>query len=104
MNALDLSAHERPIALVEIRQLQHLTVAKFERRISEKQICQVASPLEIEIHRQKGEIVSDIDEAEAIVEFDAIENRQCIWRDVDVVEVEIAVAIVNAMLLNSFAK
>src|SRR5207249_9565929 len=85
------------------RQLQHLAVAKFARRISEKQICQVASLFEIEIHRQKGEIVSDIDEAEAVVEFDAIENRQCSWRDVDVIEVEIAVAIVNAMLLNSFA-
>ena len=104
MNALDLSSHECPIALVEVYQLQHLGVAKFARCISQKQICEVASPFEIEVHRQKGEIIGDVDKAETVVEFDAIENRQCSWRDVDVIEVEIAVAIVNAMLLNSFAK
>src|SRR5437764_8882093 len=92
------------IALIETRDLQHCDVLKLAHRISQKQICQVASPFKIKIHRQKSDVIGDIDEAEAIVEFDAIEDRKGIWRDVDVVEVEVAVTIANAMLLNSLAK
>src|SRR5207237_2709284 len=103
-NAFDLPANKGAIALIETRDLQHCDVLKLAHRISQKQICQVASPFKIKIHRQKSDVIGDIDEAEAIIEFDAIEDRQCIWRDVDVVEVEVAVTIANAMLLNWIAK
>src|SRR5438045_8349802 len=103
-NAFDLPANKGAIALIETRDLQHGDVLKLARHISQKQICQVASPFKIKIHRQKSDVIGDIDEAEAIVEFDAIEDRKGIWRYVDVVEVEVAVTIANAMLLNSLAK
>src|SRR5437660_12022403 len=103
-NAFDLPANKGAIALIETRDLKHCDVLKLAHRISQKQICQVASPFKIKIHRQKSDVIGDIDEAEAIVEFDAVEDRKGIWRDVDVVEVEVAVTIANAMLLNSLAK
>ena len=59
-------------------------------------------PFEIKIHREKCEIVRDVDEAEAVVELDAIEDGHRLRREMDVIEVQIAVAIANPTLLNSF--
>ena len=56
---------------------------------------------EVEIHREKGEIVRDVDEAQAIAELDAIENRDRFRRDVDVIEVQVAMAIANALFCDA---
>src|SRR5437763_14223711 len=103
-NAFDLPANKGAIALIETRDLQYCNVLKLAHRSSQKQICQVASPFKIKIHRQKSDVIGDIDDAEAIVEFDAIEARKAIWRDVDVVVAAVAVTLANQILLNSLAK
>ena len=64
----------------------------------------VRAAFEIKVHRQKCEIVRDVDEAEAVVKLDAIEDDVALRSDMDVIEVQIAVAIANPMLLNSFPK
>ena len=70
----------------------------------EKQVRQVAATFEIEIHRQEGDVVCDVDETETVVELDAIEDRQCLRRDVNVVEVQIAMTVADPVLLNSLKK
>src|ERR1044071_2615436 len=52
------------------------TISLFWRWIS---ISKIAATLEIEIHRQKSEIVCDIDEAKPVVKLDAIENGGRFW-------------------------
>ena len=86
MNAFHFSAYECAIALVEIRDLQHSTVLKFARCVSEKRVSQVAPAFEIEIHRQKRDIVCDVDKAKAVVELDAVEDGNRFRREMDVVE------------------
>ena len=61
-------------------------------------------PFEIKVHGQKCEIIRDVDEAEAIVKLDAIEDGRRFRSNMDVIEVQIAVAIANPVLLNSFPK
>src|SRR5207245_5204775 len=51
LNAFDFSPHKGAITLVEIRDLQHSSVAELMRGISEKQVPQIAAILEVEIHR-----------------------------------------------------
>lgn len=61
-------------------------------------------PLEIKIHRQEGEVIRDVDEAEPVVEFDAIEDGCRFRREMNVIEVQVAMAIANPALLNTFLK
>ena len=102
LDASHFAAHERPIALIEVRDLQHSAIAKVARSISQKQVSQVTSALEIEIHRQKREVVGDVDEAESVVELDAIKDGGRLRAKMDVIEMQIAVAIEDPMLLNAF--
>ena len=77
---------------------------KLAHRGLKKQIRQVASAFQIKIHPQKREIVCNVDETEAIVELDAIEDRGRGGSEMDVIEMQIAVAIENPMLLNPFTE
>ena len=77
---------------------------KFPCAISKEQIPQIASAFEIKIHRQKRDIISNVDEAETIVEFDAIKNGCRFRSQMNVVQVDITVAIPDPVLLNSPAK
>src|SRR5437899_1649962 len=104
LNAFDFSAGERTIAFVKIRDLQQVRVAKFAGRVSKQQIRQISAAFEVKIHCQEREIVRDVDETEPVVELDAIEDRQPVRREVNVVEVEIAMAIADSMLLHSLEK
>jgi len=70
----------------------------------QKQLRQIASTVEVKIHRQKCEIVGDINETKPVVKLDAIEDGGCFRSEMDVIEVQIAVAIENPMLLNPIAK
>ena len=50
---------------------------------------------EVEIHRQKCQVVRDVDEAESIVELYTIEDGYRFRREMDVIETQIAMAIAN---------
>src|SRR5207244_10795031 len=93
-----------PVSCVKVRELQHSGVLKVAGRLVAKQVRQFAATFEIEIHRQEGDVVCDVDETETVVELDAIEDRQCLRRDVNVVEVEIAMTVADPVLLNSLKK
>ena len=51
--------------------------------------------MKIEIHREKRDVAGDVEMAEAVVELDAIVDVQRVIRHVDVVEVEVAMAIAD---------
>ena len=104
LDTFHLPADEGAIALVEICYLWHACIPQFACSISEKQIPHVASAFEIKIHRQKGEIVGDVDETKPIVELNAIEDGRRFRREMDVIEMQIAMAIKNPMLLNTFVE
>ena len=104
LNAFDFSAHKGAIAFVKVRDLQHSGVAKFACRISEKQVSRVPSAFEIEIHCQKREVVGDVYETEAVVKLDAIEDGGRLRSEMDVIEVQIAVAIKNPVVFNPLAQ
>ena len=72
--------------------------------ISKEQIPQIASAFEIEIHRQKGEIVCNVKETESVVKLDAIEDGSRFRTEMNVIEMQIAMAIENPMLFNPLAK
>ena len=76
-------------------------IAEFARGISKQEVTKLVLHLEIEIHRQKCEIIRDVDEAESIVELDTIEDGCRFRREMDVIEAQIAMAIANPPLLNA---
>src|SRR5437899_1225377 len=75
LDALDFSAHEGAITLVKIGNLQQAVILKFAGGGLQSQICQIAAAFEIEVHRQEGEIVGNVDETESVIKLDAIEDR-----------------------------
>src|SRR5205823_8085671 len=72
--------------------------------ISEKQVSQIRAAFEIKIHRQKGEIVGDVNESKPVVKLNAIENRSRFRREMNMIQMQVAVAIENPMLLNAFTE
>jgi hypothetical protein len=103
-DAFDFAAHDGAIAFVEIGQLEHAGITERARRGAQKQIREIVSSFEVEIHREKGEVVRDIDKAEAIVELDAVEDGDRVARDVYVFETQIAVTIEDTTAHDAFLK
>ena len=55
----------------------------------------------IEIHREKRQVVRNVDKAQAIVELNAVEDSDGLRCDIDVIEPQISVAIENTPVCNS---
>ncbi len=60
--------------------------------------------MKIQIHRQKSRIARDIKVAEAVVELDAVIDMQCVIRHVDVIEMQVAMAIADPALRHAPGK
>src|SRR5207253_1083195 len=58
--------------------------------------AEIGAAKEIEVHREKRQIVRDVDAANAFAEFHAVENVHLLAGEMDVLAAQIAVAIEDA--------
>ena len=56
--------------------------------------------MEVQVHRKKGRVVGHVHVAKTVVELDAVADVQGARRDMDVIEMQIAVAVPDAMLFS----
>ena len=55
----------------------------------------IGAALVVEVHRQEGDVAGHVHVAEAVVELDAVVDVQRARREVDVFEMQVAVAVAN---------
>lgn len=100
VEALDFSADIGAVAFVEIKKVEQ---SRIDERLSQtdgEMAGEIRPVVKIEIHREERRVAGDVDTAEPVVEFDAVVDRQPGRREMDVVEVQVAVAIANPILPN----
>ena len=61
-------------------------------------LAEIVEPAMVEIDQQEGEVVKRVDAEEALVEFDAVEQRRLAVEEADIAEVQIAVAAADTAL------
>ena len=101
LHALDLAAHIGAVALVEIHQARHAVVIERGRHLGGEIAREIGPAFVVQIHRQEGGVVRHVHVAEAVVELDAVVDVQRARRDMNVFEVQVAVAVADALFLDA---
>ena len=62
-------------------------------------MAEIFSPVEIEVHREKGNIRCDVPETKPFIKLDTVKYGDRITVDTDMLEVEIAVTVLDVPFL-----
>ena len=97
-DAVDLGAHHRAVGDVEVPQRGRGVVAGQPGVLLQEEPSEVGAAEEFEIHRQERGIVDDVDVAQPVVEFQAVQQRRAVVEAEDVIGQQVGVAVDDLVL------
>ncbi len=98
---IDLGAHHGAIGLVQVEQLQRGIVATVLEPAVDEAAGLALQAAVFQIHGEEGGVRGDIDQAEGVVELNAVEQHHLVINDGGVAQVKIAMAFANEALLTA---
>ena len=101
LEALHFSAHIGAVALVEVEQREQPRILESAGEALREMAREFRVAGEVEIHRQERGVAGHVNVAEAVVEFDAVVNREAFPTEMNVLEVQVAVAIADAPFVDA---
>jgi hypothetical protein len=92
----DLAAHVRAVAKVEVDDTVEIEVVRFTRVGREQRLRAVDAAVRLEVHGQKGDVGTDVPKPKALVELDAVDDRDpVVVVDIHVLESQIAMPVTH---------
>ena len=103
-NAFDFASHVSAVAFIEIREAQHSAIAQSICQPRNEIPGQVRTTVIVKVHRQEGDVVGNVDVAEAIIKLDTIVDRERLRSEMNMLQMEVPVAIADPLLTNPGVK
>lgn len=103
-NAFDFASHVGAVAFIEINEAQHSAIAQSICQPRDEIPGQVRTTVIIKVHRQEGDVVGNVDVAEAIIKLDTIVDRERLRSEMNMLQMEVPVAIADPLLANAGVK
>ena len=92
-DAFHLAPDVGAVALVEVDEPIDLRVAHRLGHLCDEAIPEVGPPVQVQVHRQEGNVVGDVEVAKVLVELNAVVDADVVVGEVDVFEAQVAVAV-----------
>ena len=103
-NAFDFASHVSAVAFIEIHEAQHSAIAQSICQPRNEIPGQVRTTVVIKVHRQEGDVVGNVDVAEAIIKLDTIVDRERLRSEMNMLKMQIPVTVSDPVFTHSCAE